>query len=80
MSTAVHPSSSQACASTWLSEAEVIALAGLLQMSQGGTLASPLTSAGCPDPGSVSEDTGPSGGQSCSESTDPCLTRSPDNH
>lgn len=80
MSAAVHTSSSQACASTWLSEAEVIALAGLLRMSQGEASASPLSPAGCPDPGSVSEDTGPGGGQGCSGSTDPCLTPSPDNH
>ncbi|KAM7331780.1 hypothetical protein ACRRTK_008488 [Alexandromys fortis] len=82
MSPSVRPSSSQACSSTWLSEAEMIALAGLLQMSQGelssNSLASPLTSSSCPDPVSASEDPGPNGGQSCSGSTDPCLTQTPD--
>lgn len=75
MSPSVHPSSSQAGSSTWLSEAEMIALAGLLQMSQGeqtpNPLASSLPSSSCPDPVSVSDDLGPSGGQSCSGSTDP---------
>lgn len=70
MSPSVHPSSSQACSSTWLSEAEMIALAGLLQMSQGeqtpNCVASSLPSTSCPDPVSVSEDPGPSGDQSCS--------------
>lgn len=77
MAPSVHPSSPQACPSTWLSEAEMIALAGLLQMSQGeqtpSSLAGALPSAGCPDPVSVSvsEDPGPSGGQSCPGSADP---------
>lgn len=77
MAPSVHPSSAQACPSTWLSEAEMIALAGLLQMSQGeqtpSSLAGALPSAGCPDPVSVSvsEDPGPSGGQSCPSSADP---------
>ncbi|MEJ1272691.1 histone deacetylase complex subunit SAP25 isoform X2 [Cricetulus griseus] len=74
----------QACSSTWLSEAEMIALTGLLQMSQGelrpNSLASPLTSTSCQDPGSASEDPGPSGGQSCSGSTDACPTQTPDTH
>lgn len=82
MSPSVHPSSSQACSSTRLSEAEMIALAGLLQMSQGelssNSLASPLTSSSCPDPVSASEDPGSNGGQSCSGSTDPCPTQTPD--
>lgn len=82
MSPSVHPSSSQACSSTCLSEAEIIALTGLLQMSQGQlsstSLASPLTSTSCPDPVSASEDPGPNGGQSCSGSTDPCPTQTPD--
>ncbi|XP_028633640.1 histone deacetylase complex subunit SAP25 [Grammomys surdaster] len=73
MSSSVHPSSSRAHSSTWLSEAEMIALAGLLQMSQGeqtpNSQASSLPSTSCPDPGS--EDPGPSGGQSCSGSTNP---------
>lgn len=72
----VHPSSSQACSSTWLTEAEMIALAGLLQMSQGEQ----MPDSSCPDAVSVSEDPGPSGGQSCSRSTDPCLAQTPDNH
>lgn len=83
MSPSVHPSSSQGCSSTWLSEAEMIALAGLLQMSQGEQtpipqgeqtpipLASSLPSSSCPDPVSVSDDPGPIGGLSCSGSTDP---------
>ncbi|GAB1290341.1 Histone deacetylase complex subunit SAP25 [Apodemus speciosus] len=73
MAPSVHPSSSQACPSTWLSEAEMIALAGLLQMSQGEQTPSSLPSAGCPDPVSVSvsEDPGPSGGHSCPGSADP---------
>uniref|UniRef100_A0ABK0LXY6 Sin3A-associated protein 25 n=1 Tax=Rattus norvegicus TaxID=10116 RepID=A0ABK0LXY6_RAT len=75
MSSSVQPSSSQARPPTWLSEAEMIALAGLLQMSQGeqtpDSQASSLPSASCPDPAYVSEDPGPNGGQSCSGSTDP---------
>ncbi|XP_052023737.1 histone deacetylase complex subunit SAP25 isoform X2 [Apodemus sylvaticus] len=66
----------QACPSTWLSEAEMIALAGLLQMSQGeptpSSRAGALPATGCADPvAAVSEDPGPSGGQSCSGSADP---------
>ncbi|XP_059105778.1 histone deacetylase complex subunit SAP25 [Peromyscus eremicus] len=85
VSSSVCPSSSsQTCSSAWLSEAEMIALTGLLQMSQSEprshSLASPLTSTSCPDPVSAPEDPGPSGGQSCSGSTDPCPTRSPDTH
>ncbi|XP_036028089.1 histone deacetylase complex subunit SAP25 isoform X2 [Onychomys torridus] len=77
VSSSVRPSSSQACSSAWLSEAEMIALTGLLQMSQGElpshSSASPLTSTGCPDPVPASEEPGPSGGQSCP-------TQSPDTH
>lgn len=91
MSSSVQPSSSQGCPfssqprpPTWLSEAEMIALAGLLQMSQGeqtpDSQASSLPSASCPDPAYVSEDPGPNGGQSCSGSTDPRPTQNPDNH
>ncbi|CAH7261948.1 histone deacetylase complex subunit SAP25 isoform X2 [Phodopus roborovskii] len=82
MSSSVCASSSQACSSTWLTEAEVTALTGLLQMSQGELRAnsSPLTAISCSDPGSASEDPGPSGGQSCSGSTDPCPTQTPDTH
>lgn len=60
----------------------MIALAGLLQMSQGeqapNSEASSLPSTSCPDP--VSEDPGPSGGQSCSGSTDPQPTQDPDSY
>lgn len=82
MSSSVHPSTSQAYSSTWLTEAEMIALTGLLQMSQGApgpsSLAAPLTPASCPDP--VSEYPGPSGGQSSSEGTDLCPPKTPDTH
>lgn len=84
MSSSVQPPSSQARPRTWLSEAEMIALAGLLQMSQGeqtpDSQASSLPSASFPDPAYVSEDPGPNGGQSCSGSTDPRPTQNPDNH
>ncbi|XP_008767382.1 histone deacetylase complex subunit SAP25 [Rattus norvegicus] len=83
-SSQARPPSSQARPPTWLSEAEMIALAGLLQMSQGeqtpDSQASSLPSASCPDPAYVSEDPGPNGGQSCSGSTDPRPTQNPDNH
>lgn len=83
MSASVLPLSSQAnsSTSTWLSEAEMIALAGLLQMGQAeqtpNSLASSLSSTSCPDP--VSEDPGPCGGQSCSD-TDPQPTQNPDSY
>lgn len=82
VSSSVRPSPSQACSSAWLSEAEMIALTGLLQMSQSEprsqASAGPLTSASCPDP--AAEGPGPRGGQSGSGSTDPCPTQSPDTH
>ncbi|XP_008830574.1 histone deacetylase complex subunit SAP25 isoform X1 [Nannospalax galili] len=79
MSSSVYPSTSQAFSSTWLTEAEMIALTGLLQMSQGApgpsSLAAPPTSTSFPDP--VSDHPGPRGGQSCSGGTDPSP---PDTH
>ncbi|XP_028717270.1 histone deacetylase complex subunit SAP25 isoform X1 [Peromyscus leucopus] len=84
VSSSVRPSPSQACSSAWLSEAEMIALTGLLQMSQSEPRsqapAGPLTSASCPDPVSAAEGPGPRGGQSCCGGTDPCPTQSPDTH
>ncbi|KAL1768780.1 histone deacetylase complex subunit SAP25 [Sigmodon hispidus] len=84
MSSSVHPSSPQTCSSAWLTEAEMIALAGLLQMSQGelrsNPLAGPLPSTSCPDPVSVAEEPGPSGGQNRLGSTEPCPTQTPDTH
>uniref|UniRef100_A0A8C5P536 Histone deacetylase complex subunit SAP25 n=1 Tax=Jaculus jaculus TaxID=51337 RepID=A0A8C5P536_JACJA len=69
MSTCVRPSPSPGCSSTWLSESEIIALRGLLQMSQGEPRPSSPTSTSCRDPDS--DHLAPSDGQSCSESADP---------
>nr|XP_020037611.1 histone deacetylase complex subunit SAP25 isoform X1 [Castor canadensis] len=53
MSPSVCPSTSQGCSTAWLSEPELTALTGLLQMSQGeprpSSLVAPLTSAGHTD-------------------------------
>lgn len=82
MTSSVCPCPSQACSSAWLSEAEMIALTALLQMSQGelgsNAVASPLTSASCPGPGS--EDPGPGGDQRCSGSSAPRPPQTPDTH
>nr|XP_044998772.1 histone deacetylase complex subunit SAP25 [Jaculus jaculus] len=78
MSTCVRPSPSPGCSSTWLSESEIIALRGLLQMSQGEPRPSSPTSTSCRDPDS--DHLAPSDGQSCSESADPSPTHIPDAH
>ncbi|CAK6444527.1 unnamed protein product [Pipistrellus nathusii] len=80
MSPQVHPSRSPGCCTTWLSGPELIALTGLLQMSQGeprpssssGSSAAPTPPSGPLDP--VSDHAGPSG----SHCTDPPLPQTPD--
>ncbi|XP_035876640.1 histone deacetylase complex subunit SAP25 isoform X2 [Phyllostomus discolor] len=83
MSPWVHPTRSPGCSTAWLSGPELIALTGLLQMSQEeprpsctGSSAAPTPPAGSPDP--VSDHPGPTGGQSCSHCTDPSLPQPPD--
>ncbi|XP_045675376.1 histone deacetylase complex subunit SAP25 [Phyllostomus hastatus] len=83
MSPWVHPTQSPGCSTAWLSGPELIALTGLLQMSQEeprptctGSSAAPTPPAGSPDP--VSDHPGPTGGQSCSHCTDPSLPQPPD--
>ncbi|MBZ3884689.1 Leucine-rich repeat and calponin homology domain-containing protein 4 [Sciurus carolinensis] len=84
MSPSVCPSPSQGCSTAWLSGPELIALTGLLQMSQGEPRPSsseaspPPTSSTAPVP--VSDRPGPSGSQSCSGNTDPSLPQTPDTH
>ncbi|XP_059752993.1 histone deacetylase complex subunit SAP25 isoform X2 [Balaenoptera ricei] len=80
MSPRVLPTPSSGCSTAWLSGPELIALAGLLQMSQGeprpSSPGAPMPPAGPPDP--ASDHPGASGGQSCSHCTDPSLPRAPD--
>ncbi|KAM5329331.1 histone deacetylase complex subunit SAP25 isoform 2-T2 [Glossophaga mutica] len=85
MSPWVHPTRSPGGSTAWLSGPELIALTGLLQMSQEeprpsstGSSAVPTPPAGSPDP--VSDHPGPSGGQSCSHCTDSSLPQTPDTH
>ncbi|KAM4820736.1 histone deacetylase complex subunit SAP25 [Thomomys bottae] len=79
----VYPSAPQGSSTTaWLSGPELIALTGLLQMSQGEQRPSaseaPPASASLPEPDSNSQET--SGGQSCCDTTDPPVTQDPDSH
>lgn len=80
MSPRVLPAPSSGCSTAWLSGPELIALTGLLQMSQGeprpSSLGAPMPPAGPPDP--ASGHPGASGGQSCSHCMDPSLPRAPD--
>ncbi|KAF3813953.1 hypothetical protein GH733_017985 [Mirounga leonina] len=73
---------SPGCSTAWLSGPELIALTGLLQMSQGAprpaSPGAPTPPAGPPDP--VSDHPGPSGSPSCSHCTDPSVPRTPDAH
>ncbi|XP_045731634.1 histone deacetylase complex subunit SAP25 isoform X2 [Mirounga angustirostris] len=73
---------SPGCSTAWLSGPELIALTGLLQMSQGAprpaSPRAPTPPAGPPDP--VSDHPGPSGSPSCSHCTDPSVPRTPDAH
>ncbi|XP_069342862.1 histone deacetylase complex subunit SAP25 [Eulemur rufifrons] len=82
MSPWVLPSPSPRCSTAWLSGPELIALTGLLQMSQGeprpSSSVAPTALAGPRDP--VSDQPGPSGGPSCSHCTDPSLPQTPDTH
>lgn len=77
----VLPTPPSGCSIAWLSGPELIALTGLLQMSQGeprpSSPGAPIPPAGPPDP--ASDHPGASGGQSCSHCTDPSLPRAPDN-
>ncbi|XP_004630650.1 histone deacetylase complex subunit SAP25 [Octodon degus] len=76
MSSSVHPSQPRSYCLTQLSGPELIAVTGLLQMSQGearpGFLAAPPSHAGPVEP--ISDP------QSSSGSTDPSLPRTPDTH
>ncbi|XP_012887241.1 PREDICTED: histone deacetylase complex subunit SAP25 isoform X1 [Dipodomys ordii] len=79
----VYPSAPQGSSTTaWLSGPELIALTGLLQMSQGEqrrNLAEvPLASTSLPEPNSNPQET--SGHQSCCDSTSPSVTQGPDSH
>lgn len=83
MSHQVSPTRSPGCCTAWLSGPELIALTGLLQMSQGeprpsstGSLAASMPPSGPPDP--VSGHPGPSGDPSCSHCTDPSFPCTPD--
>lgn len=85
MSPQVCPTQSPGCSTAWLSGPELIALTGLLQMSQGeprpsfsGSSMAPTPFDGPLDP--VSNHPGPSGGPSCSHCTDPSLPWTPDTH
>ncbi|XP_042828327.1 histone deacetylase complex subunit SAP25 isoform X4 [Panthera tigris] len=73
---------SPGCPTAWLSGPELIALTGLLQMSQGPprpvALEAPTPPAGPPDP--VSDHPDPSGGPSCSHCTDPSAPQTPGTH
>ncbi|KAF7477504.1 Hypothetical predicted protein [Marmota monax] len=84
MSPSVCPSASQGCSTAWLSGPELIALTGLLQMSQGDPRPSSLPTspipARCTAPVPVSDHLGPSGSQSCSGNTDPLLPQTQDTH
>ncbi|XP_048224276.1 histone deacetylase complex subunit SAP25 [Perognathus longimembris pacificus] len=85
----VCPSAPQGSSTTaWLSGPELIALTGLLQMSQGEQRHRPLeapsasasasASASLPEPDSNPKET--SGGQSCCDNTSPSVTQGPDSH
>lgn len=85
MSPWVRPVQSPRCSTAWLSGPELIALSGLLQMSQGeprpsssGPPRAPPPPASPPDP--VSDQPGPSGCPSCSHCTDPSLPWTPGTH
>nr|XP_012614652.1 histone deacetylase complex subunit SAP25 isoform X2 [Microcebus murinus] len=82
MSPWVLPSPSPRCSTAWLSGPELIALTGLLQMSQGeprpSSSVAPTAPAGPPEP--LSDEPGPSGGPSSSHCTDPSLPQTPDTH
>ncbi|XP_053786590.1 histone deacetylase complex subunit SAP25 isoform X1 [Desmodus rotundus] len=83
MSPWVHPTRSPGCSTAWLSGPELIALTGLLQMSQEEPRPSPTCSSAAPTPPAgpsdpVSDHLGPTGGQSCSPCTDPSLPQTPD--
>ncbi|XP_035578196.1 histone deacetylase complex subunit SAP25 isoform X2 [Zalophus californianus] len=71
---------SPGCSTAWLSGPELIALTGLLQMSQGAprpaSPGAPTPPAGPPDP--VADHPGPRGSPSCSHCTDPSVPRTPD--
>ncbi|ELK29534.1 Histone deacetylase complex subunit SAP25 [Myotis davidii] len=79
MSPRVCPTRSPGCCTTWLSGPELIALTGLLQMSQGEPRPSSMGSSAAPTPPSdpldpVSDHAGPSG----SHCTDPSLRQTPE--
>ncbi|XP_062945336.1 histone deacetylase complex subunit SAP25-like [Cynocephalus volans] len=82
MSGCVLPTSSLGCSTAWLSGPELIALTGLLQMSQGeprhSSSEAPTPPAGPPDP--VSDHPGPSGSGRCAHCTDPSLPQTPGAH
>ncbi|XP_039705423.1 histone deacetylase complex subunit SAP25 [Pteropus medius] len=85
MSPRVCPTQSPGCSTAWLSGPELIALTGLLQMSQGeprpsfsGSSMAPTPFAGPPEP--ISNHPGPSGDPSCPHCTDPSLPWTPDTH
>ncbi|XP_076996390.1 histone deacetylase complex subunit SAP25 [Tamandua tetradactyla] len=82
MSPWVLPTPSPSCSTTWLSGPELIALTGLLEMSQGKPRASsplaPTHLAGSSGP--VSCHTGPSGGRSSSHCPDPSLPLTTETH
>ncbi|XP_006155770.1 histone deacetylase complex subunit SAP25 isoform X1 [Tupaia chinensis] len=82
MSPWVHPTPSRGRSTAWLSGPELIALTGLLQMSQGeprsSLASSSIPSAGTSDP--VSDHPGPSDDQSCFHCTDSSLPWDPDTH
>uniref|UniRef100_A0A8C3WLI1 Sin3A associated protein 25 n=1 Tax=Catagonus wagneri TaxID=51154 RepID=A0A8C3WLI1_9CETA len=78
----VLPTPSSGCPTAWLSGPELIALTGLLQMSQGEPRPS-FSGAPPPPPGppdATSDHPGASGARSCSHCTDPSLPRTPDTH
>ena len=81
MSPWVLPTPSSGCFTAWLRGSELIALTGLLQMSQGEPRASspgaPMPPADPPD--AASDHPGTSGGQSCSHCMDPSLPWAPGN-
>ncbi|XP_054445140.1 histone deacetylase complex subunit SAP25 [Pteronotus mesoamericanus] len=85
MSPWVYPTRSPGRSTAWLSGPELIALTGLLQMSQEeprpsstGSSAAPTSPAGPPDP--VYDHPGPTGDRSCSHCTDPSPPQTPDTH
>ncbi|XP_015107444.2 histone deacetylase complex subunit SAP25 [Vicugna pacos] len=82
MSPWVLPTPSSGCCTTWLSGPELIALTGLLQMSQGeprpSSSKAPTPPAGPLAP--IFDHPGTSGGWSCSHCTDPSLPGASDTH